>query len=268
MKMMTIVVLIVFLFIGTCSSHQEDHSAITEVTASTISIPIPSPQRLTEGKRPVIFLDVDGVINFMCGIGMATYFWSDALMVSVPSGQLGSPPHEIVYSPTVINKLNEWSKVADIHWLTSWGERANTHLAPAIGLEGPFVTMPHDTSIKGSPRKVQCAQAHADQLYPDQLLIWLDDSLPGWLRVPDEGLPTSGGSGKLGDVLLRPNTLYVAPKYGLTPRLVELVDKYLADPDLAKGKMSYAFKETEDKEEGSNARTFTKEMFQTCTAQL
>lgn len=194
------------------------------------------------------------------------------IKVSVPINQDGKlRKFEIIYSPTIVRKLNEWSNVADIHWLTSWGERANTHLAPAIGLEGSFATLPYDVRDNNNEEggtKLDCAQAFAEKMHPDQLVIWLEDDLSTWVKISTRsgGLPSSPEKCPACDdgvdVLVRPNTMYVAPSYGLTPAHVELVDKYLADPALAKDKLIYAFDRYDSNDGSTTVWTFTKQMME------
>ena len=75
-------------------------------------------------RKPVILLDVDGVVNMAkgdCG-------WADKVITEVYGYSIG-------YSPTVIKKINEWNAIAEVRWLTSWDSKAQSLLAPALGLD-------------------------------------------------------------------------------------------------------------------------------------
>lgn len=72
-----------------------------------------------------MLLDIDGVIN--TDREHSADFWADVVKVRSRS--------KFCYSPSVIKKINDWSTIAEIKWLTDWNERANTIIAHAVGLE-------------------------------------------------------------------------------------------------------------------------------------
>lgn len=166
---------------------------------------------------------------------------------------------DVIYSPTVIQKINEWSAVADIIWVSSWQEKATELLAPALGLKDFPVLPKHldratkklmpSSAYAHFDWKVNRAQRMADfMMSPDRLLVWLDDELDCSLNaVKVDGMKqitwdkwVDAGYRPVGqDILARPNTVYVAPREMLLPEHLALVDKYLQAPELAKGLSVY-----------------------------
>lgn len=55
--------------------------------------------------------------------------WEDTTIETKVDGDIA-----VIYSPAVVNKINEWSTKAEIKWLTNWKENAKNKLAPALGL--------------------------------------------------------------------------------------------------------------------------------------
>ena len=80
---------------------------------------------------PLLFLDVDGVVNVL-----ANYpgdFWPDWQRAHV-SNRVGQFP--IVWSPSVTGRLVKWADkgLVEIWWLTTWLDDANGALSPVLGL--------------------------------------------------------------------------------------------------------------------------------------
>lgn len=196
--------------------------------------------------KVIILLDVDGVVNL--GPSSAHKLWSDAKQSRDRGGS-------VTYSPTMIAKINEWSKVAEIKWLTCWGDHAPLYFAPVVGLNA-FPALPFDIDkCSGEDEKVAFAKQEMDKHDPDTLMIWLDDKHACWLPMPAIHIDSVWDIRKQQnkeDIALRPNSVYISPRDGLTPYHLEVVDKCLAAPWLAKGKMIY---ELGDDERG--ARTLT-----------
>ena len=84
-------------------------------------------------KKPVWFLDVDGVINVLPynpTLKSQPYHkvWDNWAITNVLN-------YTITYSPDLIDEINRLSEVVDIHWLTTWQSKAAINLAPALGLK-------------------------------------------------------------------------------------------------------------------------------------
>jgi len=82
---------------------------------------------------PVILLDVDGVINVLEPIDAAGYEYAD---VSVHRN-FSVEVFPIYWRQVVVDYLNRVSRdgLAEIQWLTTWGQHAITALSPALGLD-------------------------------------------------------------------------------------------------------------------------------------
>ena len=164
-------------------------------------------------KKPVILLDVDGVINTE-----NPYFyngeWGDVVETEA---NITTRTWEVFYSPQVVNKINAWSKIADVRWLTTWDESAKLNLAPALGLND--FAMARLGSEKFT--KTDVVKRTVDEIGSDGLLIWLEDCLKDYMP---ESLRT------------RPNSVFIAPKWALDREQCQLVDSVLADPSFSRGK--------------------------------
>lgn len=204
---------------------------------------------MPEQQRPIILLDVDGVIN--CGEKFKTEEerlecklewrvpndaitrWPDMkwLPVNVPrhwpscyGGDSNEHTLFVNYSPTVIERVNRWAAKADIIWMTMWGDDAPQRLAPVLGLE-TFGTPPHFKRqyMNG------CSDLF-DTLCPKgRRVIYIDDQLGEWGR---------GGRSAIGDdtaswMPARPDTLLIHPAldFGLSETHLDLVDRALEDWD-------------------------------------
>lgn len=84
----------------------------------------------------------------------------------------------------MIKKINEWSNVADIRWLTTWDKSAQTHLAPALELLNfELGRIPEEKMSK-----VEAAILAGKKIGPDGLVIWIDDELKAWKERNEEFL--------------------------------------------------------------------------------
>jgi hypothetical protein len=113
----------------------------------------------------MIWLDVDGVINPLEHVrDRFQEEFPDAVQVPCVCRDNEWP---VMYSPTVVRKINEWSMVAEVRWLTTWTQSARYRLAPLLGLYDFEVC----AFAKGQAR---CPRVHR----PGDLqraLIWIDD---------------------------------------------------------------------------------------------
>lgn len=124
--------------------------------------------------RGVIILDVDGVLNLMT-FAKPTKFYE-----SVKVG-----PYKIIYHPDIIKRLNEIQrrKEANIYWLTTWGSKAVTDLAPAIGLRKFKVLAEPPEDIDGLTArdhdwwKLKAVQELYKRRSNQQRFTWIDDEL-------------------------------------------------------------------------------------------
>jgi hypothetical protein len=112
-----------------------------------------------ESVRPIIWLDVDGVVN-ICGNDVSL---TDTKTLNQCYGNC-IVDWGVRYSPQIVAELNRLSKTCDIYWMTSWGHSARYQLAPAIGLDDFAVW--------------ECGKGNCEQWENfDRPLIWIDDDL-------------------------------------------------------------------------------------------
>lgn len=122
--------------------------------------------------KPLLILDANGVIN---GIGGNP--WSDKKTIVVDG-------NTVTYSPTVVDKLNSWSDngLAEIRWLASPKSKAQTMLAPALGIKY-FEDARYTKVIDGK----ETIYGKVDSGYlaikdePDRPLVWIHDNVRSWV---------------------------------------------------------------------------------------
>jgi len=142
---------------------------------SHASAPDSSPPR-----RPLLFVDVDGVISLF-GFDPATRPEGRWLLVDGIAHLLSAQAAE---------HLAALGVVFDLVWCTGWEEKANDYLPSALGLPGP---LPHLRFARGPGRrhahwKLDAIEAHAGA----RPLAWVDDAHDGdcaaWAAA--RGVPT------------------------------------------------------------------------------
>ena len=110
-------------------------------------------------KTPLIFLDIDGIIN-------EPFPYKQKLTkVQV---MRNFKTLSIKYNPEKIRKINEWAKYAEVRFLTAWGNFATYRVAPAVGL----YSFPHNYTTKD---KIQNLSEEDSK----RLIIWIDDEIGG-----------------------------------------------------------------------------------------
>ncbi|MFF1795240.1 HAD domain-containing protein [Kitasatospora sp. NPDC086009] len=123
--------------------------------------------------KPLLFLDVDGVLNPVC-----------------PRPEAGFDAHTLLgYSVLLSARHGEWLReLADTYelvWATTWEEEANTHIAPAIGLPRlPVVRFAGYVPQPGDPRVPLMELFSAHKWAPllryaaGRPFAWTDDVIP------------------------------------------------------------------------------------------
>lgn len=182
--------------------------------------------------RPLVLLDVDGVLNALRD-GDAWPDWE--------SGHAVAEGHSFLirWSPTVVSRVRRWTEPADVRWLTTWGHDANASLRhlvdlPELPVAGTYDD--HDDRVPpGADSHAEAAPAAPDPLTgqwwkfdvvrrlvraePGRPLVWLDDDLAvarpmaTWVR---ENVAAS--------LLVAPD-----PASGLTREQLDAVEAFLAD---------------------------------------
>lgn len=189
---------------------------------------------------PLLLLDVDGVLNAVSR-RPPTHVWPQWRQgEAVANGRTWS----ILFAPQVIEAVLAWTRLAEVHWLTTWGHDANTSLRHLVELpELPVAGAPpgwtgsyadDNVSAEVSGSHAEVSAAAADPLTghwwkfdvvralvaqePSRPLVWIDDDLRHEREVQDW-------------MRARSDCLLVAPQTatGLTAVEVEQVQAYLTD---------------------------------------
>jgi hypothetical protein len=203
-------------------------------------------------KKPIILLDVDGVINFAGSKEKAKVLWPDIIYERDVVNCAGEE-YDILYSPAMVQRINAWNQVAEVRWLTTWDDSAKTNLAPALKLDSFENSRKSDNDCK-----ITTAVLVGEEQGADGLVIWIDDDLKIWTERNDkviasiasidltlredrespdlsprqkEAVTHSAG------IFDRPNTVLLSPCIGLTPQHIQLVDDLLRDHELSNGKV-------------------------------
>lgn len=175
---------------------------------------IATPNERTNG-IPLWLLDVDGVLNAVCG--------------TLPPGykRRSINGYDITWNPAIVTRMRQLHEtgVVEIRWLTTWCHDAATKIAPALGLPLDCIVEGADDH-RNTDHKTWWKSPAAKRLSdaePDRALIWTDDDLTDaerngevdWLR--DRTGPT----------------LAISPDWrcGLTPKLLARIEAFLAAPE-------------------------------------
>lgn len=122
---------------------------------------------MSESLRPLVLLDVDGVINDLASVVGRRRPWETTVVSSH-----GYEVHIPDFMPELIQRI---AAIADVYWLTTWRERANNEIATHLGV-GPFPVI-DDGTRDGFPFwKPKAAQDLARQaLDQGRRVIWFED---------------------------------------------------------------------------------------------
>jgi len=129
-------------------------------------------------ERPLILLDVDGVINDIEYVGLGTDAWethsfkSHGYTLLVPG-----------YMPELIRTL---CRVAEVRWCTTWRHRANDEIAEFLGID-PLEVIDDGTNCRHVDWKAGAAHDLANQaLEAGRRVLWIEDF---WGRLPEDEMP-------------------------------------------------------------------------------
>jgi hypothetical protein len=115
---------------------------------------------------PIWFLDIDGIVN-AAGLDLPPH------LVRTDATTAGTkwPIH---YSPEVVAFINMVHRggLAEVRWLTTWGQDARTSFAPAVGLDEFFAYDMYDSEDWWKAEIV--AASVADEKRP---FVWTDDDI-------------------------------------------------------------------------------------------
>jgi hypothetical protein len=135
--------------------------------------------------RPVIALDVDGVLNPDVSSKQRSRLWyhhgwrRKALRISAGGG-----PVQLIVNPEicVLLQLLARDTGAELVWATRWNDLANEHVAPLIGLPKlPYVVTPswfRPDPLVPSRAESQLKAPYVIQWSGGRPLVWFDDEEP------------------------------------------------------------------------------------------
>ncbi len=128
-------------------------------------------------ERPLLMVDIDGVISLFGGVQPRGY--SERVADSA-SGQLDVSFHSIDGTPhflssTAAAHLLALAPAFELVWASGWEERANEHLPHLLGLppELPFLRFDRAVGRANAHWKLDAIEAYAR----GRALAWIDDAL-------------------------------------------------------------------------------------------
>jgi hypothetical protein len=132
-----------------------------------------------EPARPLLLLDVDGVVNVP---GSS----SEAHAIELPSLAV-----VVTFPDGLRRRLAALDRAYEVAWLTSWGRWAPEHLGPLLGMNWPSAWEPEPGETQDAKVEVarrwagdQRALAWVDDLWFEEAELWLR-SRPGPSLVPN-----------------------------------------------------------------------------------
>jgi hypothetical protein len=180
--------------------------------------------------KPLLFLDVDGVLNVRSAVHSEHY------LIRVPVDKLAKSPFTrtgppgtsltffVGFNPLLRTWLAELSSVFELAWATTWEHCANEYLSPLLGLGDLLVAEPSKIPITGLiPESLYSHVAEwkwpaIKELAGDRPLAFVDDSATRMVASPHEMLDRTAP------------TLVIAPEYYLTRAHVDELLAFGADP--------------------------------------
>jgi hypothetical protein len=189
-------------------------------------------------EKPLWLLDVDGVLNAVNVIEDLQALeqdtnWPDYQVGRADGGRRPGHTFQIIWSPTLVKRMVVLveADLVEIRWLTTWEGRAQTEIAPLLGL--PHFELAGERNFEAEYRaysdranvgdywwKFPIARAAVEDT-PQRALIWSDDDLPAipeaseWAR---ERWKNGGGQACL-----------VSPRFdlGISPRQMEAIEQFI-----------------------------------------
>jgi len=129
-----------------------------------------------DARKPLLFLDVDGVISlfgFREGYGLAA---GDAPFEACPQGRLHSINGVMHYISTACAvHLERLAPSYELVWATGWEETANDYLPHLLGLPGHLPYLSFDGHVRSGAAhwKIDAISTYAE----DRPLAWIDDNV-------------------------------------------------------------------------------------------
>jgi hypothetical protein len=164
--------------------------------------PLLSPMYTT---TPILFLDVDGVINKIRQYGSI----ESTFPIVTCYGGCGNMKFPICYDPLMLNMISILSHRVEIRWLTSWKSKTRFRLAPLLQLPDFTVSTYNKYHFANDLTKEDVSRP----------IIWIDDELTYTYSKQVEALKT-----------ITQQCLCIAPllSTGLTLEHIEEINTFIA----------------------------------------
>jgi len=122
---------------------------------------------MTRDSRPLVLLDVDGVINDLGALRGTHRPW-----VTERFDSHGYLIHCPDYMPGLVQEL---ARLCEIHWCTTWRHRANDEISDHLGVE-PFPVIDDASGQRDVSWKASTAyRLAAEALENGRRVIWIED---------------------------------------------------------------------------------------------
>ena len=132
----------------------------------------------TFNSQPLILLDIDGVINDLNALSGIDRDWGIDQVYSH-----GHTVHIPEYMGWLIRQLTD---VAEVHWCTTWRERANNEIAEHLGID-PLPVVDDGTRSRFVDWKAAAAYELAESaLAEGRRVLWIEDF---YGQVPIDEMP-------------------------------------------------------------------------------
>jgi hypothetical protein len=202
-------------------SNHIEYTQAERLAAAGGSFTPPPPDRL---ERPYLFLDVDGVLNVLEKfLGRHDEMYDDFAEHIVPfetvSGYMRSVP--VWLSPAMAARVADLP--ADIHWVTTWGHRAGSSIAPRCGLPRDLPVLTREPGAEEWDLDWKFVAVRKAVEEAPRPFVWIDDDIDFF---QDGSLTPQAWA----ESLAQPSLL-IAPKAGtgLTARHFDQVDEFLRE---------------------------------------
>ena len=131
----------------------------------------------------------------------------DALASSLGVIWVAAGGVKVAIPESVAEIVRRLVQVADVWWCTTWGERANTHLAPAIGIE-PLPVVGAGTRGVGIEWKVAQAGPLIDAATSHgRRIVWIEDFDGAYPELADVEFVDTAATGLISETDLPPGLL-------------------------------------------------------------
>lgn len=174
--------------------------------------------------RPLLLINVDGVLNVHPNARRPVADWQAHSV----AGARGTE-YTVHLNPRHGEWLNGLSDQYHLVWCTTWGEAANSRIAPLLGLPTDLPVVPLPSSWTEVPLNYAAETPHVRRWAKGRAVTWLDDAIDDrdadalTRRVdPDDQSPLAGSKPCIAAM-----TLNVDPDIGLTRAHIDRLRAWL-----------------------------------------